>query len=249
MVVNFMRPYRLIGKITKNHLTEKILATLMKWQEQWCVDIKQPGIDFSIASDWSEQLTGFGAKKNGDYLVFCLDSKADWKKIILGYKVNSCPDDVIAAAVISDAKKSLIANLLLHFNIYETVAIEQEFPSIASEVGDGHVRVQISLDGQVFYLWLSPGVVSAYIPAPSKYNGRALTSRADACTSAVALYKTKLNLGSFPIALLQNLAVGDILSTDIKLETPMYLEINQDVILRAHLGQQEGHKALVFISN
>lgn len=244
-----MRPYRLIGKATQNYLAEKILATLMKWQEQWCVDIKQPSIDFSTISELLEKPTGIGAKKDGDYLVFCFDTKVDWKKIILGYKSNSCPDDVIAAAVVSDAKKSLIAHLLIHFNIYETVAIEQETPAIVSVDGDGHVRAKISLDGQTFYLWLSGGIVSAYIPAPAKSNGRELTPRVDACTSAVALYKTKLNLGSFPIALLQNLAVGDVLSTDIKLETPMYLEINQNTVLRAHLGQQEGHKALVFISN
>jgi hypothetical protein len=244
-----MRPYKLIGKTTQNYLAEKILATLMKWQEQWCVDIKQPAIDFSIADDLSEKPSGFGAKKDGSYIAFCLDAKADWKKIILGYKANSCPDDVIAAAVISDAKKSLIANLMIHFNVYEPVAIEQETLSITSVAGDGHVRAKISLDSQVFYLWLSAGIVSAYIPAPAKYNGRALTLRADACTSAVALYKTKLNLGSFPVSLLQNLAVGDVLSTDIKLETPMYLEINQNTVLHAHLGQQEGHKALLFISN
>lgn len=244
-----MRPYRLIGKTTQNYLAEKILAALMKWQEQWCVDIKQPCIEFSTTYELLEKSAGIVAKKDGDYLVFCFDAKADWKKIILGYKANSCPDDVIAAAVINDAKKSLIANLLMHFNIYETVSIEQEAPSIGSAAGDGHVRAKISLDGQAFYLWLSARIVSAYILAPAKYNGQGLTSRADACTSAVALYKTKLNLGSFPIALLQNLAVGDVLSTDIKLETPMYLEINQDTVLRAHLGQQEGHKALMFIAN
>lgn len=244
-----MRPFRLIGKTTQNYLAEKILATIMKWQEQWCIDIKQPDIDFSITYESSEKSGGIGAKIDNDYLAFCFDAKADWKKIILGYKSNSCPEDVIAMAVMNDAKKSLIANLLMHFNIYEAVEIEQELPSIGSAAGDGNVRARISLDGQVFYLWLSSRIVSAYIPAPAKYNGRGLTSRADACTGAVALYKAKLNLGSFPIAQLQNLAVGDVLSTDIKLETPMYLEINQDTILRAHLGQQEGHKALVFISN
>lgn len=244
-----MRPYRLIGKTTQNYLAEKILATLMKWQEQWCVDIKQPCIEFSTTYELLEKPAGIGAKKDGDYLAFCFDAKADWKKIILGYKSNSCPEDVIAAAVISDAKKSLIINLLIHFNIYETVAIEQETASIHSVAGDGHVRVKILLDGQFFYFWLSAGIVSAYIPAPAKYNGRVLTPRADACTDVVALYKTKLNLGSFPVALLKNLAVGDVLSTDIKLETSMYLEINQNTVLHAHLGQQEGHKALLFISN
>lgn len=244
-----MRPYRLIGKTTRNYLSEKILAALIKWQERWCIDIKQPNVDFSIEFELSEKPSGLGAKKERDYVVFCFDTKTDWKKIVFGYKSNSCPDDVIATAVIDDAKKSLITNLLIHLNIHETVEIEHDTPVIHCAAGDGHVCAKISLDEQVFYIWLSPEIVSAYIPAPLKYNGRTLTPRADTCTSAITTYKTKLDLGSFPISLLQNLAVGDVLSTDIKLETPMYLEINQSTALRAHLGQQEGHKALLFISN
>lgn len=244
-----MRPYRLIGKTTRNYLTEKTLAALIKWQERWCIDIKQSSIDFSTEYELSEKPSGFGAKKEKDYIAFCLDSKTDWKKIVFGHKSNSCPDDVITAAVINDAKKSLIANLLMHLNIHETVEIEHVVPLIHSAAGDGHVYAKILLDEQVFYIWLSPEIVSSYIPAPLKHNGRTLTQRVDTCTSAIATYKTKLDLGSFPITLLQNLAVGDVLSTDIKLETPMYLEINQNTVLRAHLGQQEGHKALLFISN
>ncbi len=244
-----MRPYRLIGKTTRNHLSERILSALIKWQERWSIDIKQPVIDFPSANELWEKPNGFGVKKSQVYQAFFFDAKTDWIKIIFGHKSSSCPNDAIANAVVSDAQQSLVDELLRQFNIYETIAIAHEPASIASAIGDGHVSIKIFIDDQSFYLWLSPDIVNAFIPASLRYNGQPLVQRTDACVNAVATCKAKLDLGSFPITLLQNLAVGDVLSTDIKLDTPMYLEVNKNTVLRAHLGQQDGQKALLFISN
>ncbi len=244
-----MRPYRLIRKTTRHQLSERILDTFISWQKRWSIDIKQPIIDFPSDKEDLEKSIGFGVRRDNFYQAFFFDVKTDWAKIIFGHKSISCPDDAIAHAVINDAKQSLADELLRQFNIYETVGIVRESASITPVAGDGHVIVKISIDDQNLYLWLSPHIVSAFIPAPSKHNSRALVPRADACVNAVATYKAKLDLGSFPITLLQNLSIGDVLSTDIKLDTPMYLEINGNMTLRAHLGQQDGKKALLFLSN
>lgn len=244
-----MRPYHLIGKTTRNHLSERILSALIKWQERWAIDIKQPVIDFPPLSELWEKPNGFGVKKGLADQAFFFDAKTDWTKIIFGHKSSSCPIDSITSAVVNDAQQSLMDELLQQFNIYETIAIEHELASIAPSIGDGDVSVKISVDEQSFYLWLSPDIVNAFIPAPPRYNGRPLVQRSEACVNAVATCRAKLELGSFPIALLQNLAVGDVLSTDIKLDTPMYLEVNRNTVLRAHLGQHDGQKALLFISN
>ncbi len=243
-----MRPYRLIGKTTRNHLSERILGALIKWQERWTIDFKQPIIDFPSANELWEKPNGFGVKKGQAYQAFFFDVKTDWIKIIFGHKSSSCPDDGVANAVANEAKQSLADELLRQFNIYETIEIVYEQALITPFIGNGDVYTKISLDDQSFYVWLSPDIVSAFIPAPLKYNGQPLLQRTDACVDAVATCKAKLDLGSFPITLLQNLAVGDVLSTDIKLDTPMYLEVNKNTALRAHLGQQDGQKALLFIS-
>lgn len=244
-----MQAYRLIGKTTRNQVAEPILKAIMKWQEAWCIDIKQPDIDVEPHLYSPKDSKGFGAKKDNQQIIFCCDKDTNWTKILFGHKSTSCPDDNIAAATIKDAKSSFINSLFDSLKIDAELDIEYgafPFPSLGK---DGHLFVRIQINDQLLMLWLSPKIVEQFIPVPLKQKSSLLIKRTEACQAAPTSVKAKLKLGSFPLTLLQSLAVGDVLSTDVKLSTPLQLEINDGTFLPVHLGQRDDHKALLFLPN
>lgn len=244
-----MQAYRLIGKTTRNQVAEPVLKAIMNWQEAWCIDIKQPDIDVEPHLYSPKDSKGFGSQKDGQHTIFCCDQDTNWIKILFGHKSTSCPDDNITGATVKDAKQSFIKHLFESLKINAEPEIEYgafPFPSLGK---DGHLFVRIQINDQVLMVWLSPKVVEQFIPIPLKQKSSSLTKRSEACQAASASVKAKLKLGSFPITLLQSLAVGDVLSTDVKLSTPLQLEINDETSLAVHLGKRDDHKALLFLPN
>lgn len=242
-----MRPYRLIGKTTRNQIAERFLQVVMTWQKEWCVDIKQSSIDFSSEYSESIALTGFGSKADKSFSLFCIEDHINWPKLVFGSHSDLCPDDFILRGSINDAKNALVYSLVKNLNSSIEPNLQAGELLFESDPGNGNLFLCVHIDDQKLNFWLSSNVVEKFIPVKSKRSELELSRRVDLCMSALASVVVKLNLGRFPIESIQSLTPGDVLSTDVKLDTPLSLEINKTKALPVNLGRVENHKAVIFL--
>lgn len=242
-----MRPYRLIGRTTRNNIAEHFLQAVISWQKAWCIDVHQSEIDFSVDNSDGSLKHGIGSKYNDEYSLFCIEDQIDWAGLIFGHKAVEFPEDAITKAVVADAKNGLFAQILKDFNLESK--LEAGKISLNSSLRNGDVIVSVRLGNQNLLFWLSKIITEKFISFNSKVKNLELTKRSEACMSAKTSVAVTLNLGSFPIESIKSLSVGDILSTDTKLNTPLSLMINEKKSLPVNLGRVENQKAVAFLSN
>lgn len=243
-----MRSYRLIGKTVRNQIADRVLHAVMAWQKEWCIDIGLAKVTVENFIDNQSYRHGFGIKRAGDYSLFCLDSTVDFGKIIFGETLGLSKGDIIAARTINDAKIGLMNTIAENFGFeYEGEFTSEEF-TYKPLSGIKDVCAFVELNGALIEIFVANFLVEKCIPVSPKHDERKLEKRSDVCQSAKVSVDVELKLGSFKIALLQSLAVGDVLLTDVKLNAPMQLKINNTTFMPVHLGKKEDSKAILFLS-
>ena len=241
----------------KSALSKNISACLKKWQSNWCFDTSDITVD--IASDVpaehsaKQHLLSYNLTQS-DQVFLVSDNEISWPKLLFGNELAQVPDDDIFDKVVERAKTDFFQNLFSSITGSDTekytITEDPQALSVQKQrPGDGYFRCDIHFGGQYFSLgFLAINLSSKYFVSDN--SGRAkpkLTAVKANQLNGVVVADVELDLGEFKVADINNLAVGDVLTSERSIYSSFELSVGQKKLVSAKLGCQGSQKAVILL--
>lgn len=233
---------------SREHAIKATAKTVFdEWKKSWCLSASQDTVSVSLSNDYRALDWDYRARSKPNFTLSIDDQHFSWSSMVYGTHVNDVPDDATSLHIVKDSRRDFAKSLMRALNREMDLEIESKATPVNSssfsmpkknthivisfEILDERLSVQVPLVEWVSNFSTKTDATKPLLSKIPVENGEAEVS-------------IELDLGSHELDMLQNLAVGDILTSTRSLDSLFSLKVRNREVAKAFLGKSEQHKAV-----
>lgn len=243
-----MRRVYFLSESTRTNIKAACVEHLRTWRDSWCFSALEVTVSvFKSNGEDPSDLPCYVSQSKPNSFFFLDDLGVDWKRLIFNEYINDVPSDDIADSLVEQAKLALVQTLqkILFLSEVNQIAMgNMYFPTSSQQPGDGLAVIEFAIGSAEFKIHVPvDDWIEKYIDSLS-INKQPLIPASSMVGQNEVTIEVELELGSYNIGLIKNLAVGDVMISDISVETPFNITLSQKPVAKAFLGKDGPQKAI-----
>ena len=228
------------------------MSAIDKWQADWCFKRYSVSIEFSSQQRSQVELDFFCSNKD----IFAVqNTPTNWKLLLFNSYTNQVPDDQFVAAIVEAAKLELFNAVYVAItnkpSKLEPISKQESFFSpfqSIHKIDSGLIRIDIKFEVQSICLYLPAAIFCDTVLGCRKKSAQKLEKISVKELTASISANVNLSLGSHLLSDVNSLEVGDILVSNVSIQTLFNVSIGEKKIAEAHLGQKGVKKATLLVN-
>lgn len=246
-----MRVLRYAGQRHLEEVRRRLEPVLHAWVNEWCLSRPPVQAKLQTARHFSVPTgvtTAIAISENSVGVLWLMTTPSTWRHLLLGDVAERCPDDDLLEHLKATASSTLLRAVSIALGVTRAEIGQEEDAQHHSERGAANVVIaSIELGEHAVTLVISPDVIARLPRKDARATLRPLVRRDVALTECVGRANVLLDLGSYPLTMLETLEPGEVLTSSTPISIPFELQVGDRVRVSVMLGRRGDHKAVTFV--
>jgi hypothetical protein len=245
-----------LTSFAQSQIEKKIVSGIRNWIKHWCFEELIVEIAYLHKNRLVDGSKVFSCS-NHKCFISISDSNIEWDCTLFGRVINDIPNDKIKEKLIINAISDIV-NTIYH-------SLSGHYSGILSEINDDNIFSVKELTGKnhvgdhfaTFRCFLNKQYIDVGVNINWLQGLRAVSSRSKSklrklnvenLSNEVDL-SISLDLGSYNLSDVNNLAVGDVLTSTTAITTLFNVCLDKNTLTKAYLGKSDANKAVLLTKN
>ena len=246
-----MIPICFINKKKLIIVRDIIESIFISWYEDWCYGKNTISIsDFFVSSEFGDDRCLYAGSKTESFIAIN-GSYSLWHDLVFSNDTNKKEsEDDLTIHVLKSAQLSLMQRLSERLGLCENIEIQDEVcetdRSVAEYIpGDRFVSLNVSIGTIVLNVSFAVKRKSLFFDDSTVKNISDLAPmKINTVSSLPVDVNIELDLGEFSVEMINHMRVGDVIATNVNLQTPFGVSLNGKLLAHAFLGKVGNVKAV-----